>query len=180
MRRRKISSAAGLFLITLMLILSIFLLGLSEITDDAILQTIILLASMGLVFFSTHPLAHYIAARLYGVNVPYFFLSPSDFRNLDFQIAKILGSKIPTVGTKLDRESLSRLGPKERGRIFGVGAIASSLLIVLPLIYAITARFALLALSLGAVFFIVTIGTELTLSTKVGDLAKMKRESSGK
>lgn len=129
---------------------------------------------MGLVFFATHPLAHYVVAKMYSVRVTNFFIAPSDFRKLPMKTANLFGSMIPTIGTKIDHSSLLKLNSEQRARIFGAGAIASTILILIPLSAATVLRESILAIIFGALFFLVNLGTELLFSTKVGDLAKMK------
>ena len=129
---------------------------------------------MGLIFFATHPLAHYLIARLYGVGVAYFYLAPSDFRKLPH--AGTIGKMIPTIGTKLDQESFHAQKPGNRGIILGSGAIMSSIVMALPLLFALTFNYSLLSLMLGCLLLVGNVASELAFSTKVGDLYKMKRE----
>src|SRR5579875_230924 len=177
-KSRKISTAVGLCIIALLLVLSAVFLYLSSLTaTNLILNALLLIVSMALVFFSTHPLAHYIVAGIYGVRVEHFFIAPSDFRKLNQRGAKFFGSKVPTLGTKLDRGTLSGISSEKRARIYGAGAIASSILILVPLIYSATiGRGSPIAILLGILFFAGNLAFELEFSTKVGDLSKMKRE----
>ena len=180
MRSKRVSVPVGLTIIMILLFFSVVFAYLCAQTTNTILQVIYLLVSMGLVFFSTHPLAHYVVARAYGARVLYFFIAPSDFRRLPQKVARILGSNLPTIGTKLDRVSLSKLSNEKRARIFGAGAISSSVLILIPLVYFIVfSQTAFIAQIFGMSFFIGNLVFELAFSTKVGDLAKMKREYAG-
>lgn len=130
---------------------------------------------MGLVFFATHPLAHYIVAKMSSVGVTNFFIARSDFRKLPMKTAKLFGSMVPTIGTKLDHGALLKLNSEQRARIYGAGAIASTILVLIPLSAAIVSHESILAIIFGALFFLVNLASELMFSTKVGDLAKMKQ-----
>ena len=175
----KISIFAGLSIILLLLILSVVSLYFSATFPNQIIQIISLLVSMGLVFVSTHPLAHFVVAKIYSARVTNFFIAPSDFRKLPMKTARIFGSMIPTIGTKLDHNSLLKLSNARRARIFGAGAIASTILILIPLSAAIVSHESIIGIIFGGLFFLVNLGTELMFSTKVGDLAKMKQAYSG-
>lgn len=156
-------------------IISIVLLLLTRYATNFILQTVLLLASMGLIFFASHPLSHYFVAKMYGVNVKYFFLGRSDFRKLGGTLGKI-GELVPTIGTKLDLDQTRALSKNRRGFLFGSGAIVSNLLMLFPLIAGWFFGLSYVALALGGLFFVASLGTEFAFGTKVGDLSKMKRE----
>ena len=99
-------------------VVSIVLLLLTRYGTNFILQTVLLLASMGLIFFASHPLSHYVVAKIYGVDVKYFFLGRSDFRKLGGALGKI-GELVPTIGTKLDLDQTRALSKNSRGFLFG-------------------------------------------------------------
>jgi hypothetical protein len=134
-----------------------------------------LLVSMLLVLYCSHPLGHYLAVRSYGVSVDHFFLGRSDFRRLQVGALKVLGDA-PTVGTKLNLGQLSALTPRRRGYIFGAGAILSCILVGIELIYAVFEGFHPLAIVAGSIFLGATVASEIIFGSKIGDLAKMNRQ----
>lgn len=147
------------------------------INDSILFKTIQLLISMALVFFFSHPLAHYATGLVYGVKTRYFFLSSSDFRKLGGSLGKF-GNRLPTIGVKFDPAQLATVTQSRRAFLFGVGAIASNVGMLAILSLAIILDFGLIPLALGALFLLASIGTELLFSTKVGDLNKMRRAQS--
>lgn len=147
-------------------------------TASPLLQSAALLVSMGLLFYSSHPLGHYFVARMFGVHVDYFFVGRSDFRKLKTKPMSTIGNNLPTMGTRLNRSRLGSLAPHQRGYIFGSGVILSSALMGIQLSYASVAGFSSLALLLGAILFVGTIILEFVFSTKVGDLSKMRNPTS--
>lgn len=86
---------------------------------------------------------------------------------------------MPTVGTKFDPEQAAGIAKTRRAFMFGSGAIVSSVAMSVPLIVAVILGFNIVPLVVGTLFFIVTLATEIMFSTKIGDLAKMRRELSG-
>ena len=157
---------------------SVLLLAFWLPTLSPLLQTVGLLVSMGLLFYSSHPLGHYFVAKMFGVRVDYFFLGKSEFRKLKMKPMRTIGNTLPTMGTRLNRSRLESLAPRQKGYIFGSGVILSSTLMGVQLCYALFAGFSSLALSLGAIFFSGTLVVEFVFSTKVGDLSKMKNPTS--
>jgi len=137
-------------------------------------QVLTTLVSMALVFFASHPLGHFFWARAYGVRTNFFFLGMSDFRKLPSKLASLAGVVL-TIGTKLSTEQLAELPPRRRGYVFGAGVIVSNALVGVEFGYVLLAGFGSPAVLLGALFFGGTVATELLFSTKVGDLAKMKK-----
>ena len=140
-------------------------------------QTISLLVSMVLIFYSSHPLAHYLVGWAYGVSTKYFFLGRSDFRKLGGALGRATGN-IPTVGTRFDLAQAASIDKTRRAFLFGSGAIVSSMAMLIPIILAIIFVFDTIALVVGTLLFLATLATEIIFSTKIGDLAKMKRELS--
>lgn len=147
-------------------------------TTSPLLHAAGLLASMGLLFYSSHPLGHYFVARIFGVHVDYFFVGKSDFRKLKMKPMRTIGNTLPTIGTRLNRSRLESLAPHQKGYIFGSGVILSSALMGIQLGYASVAGFSFLALLLGAILFVGTLVLEFVFSTKVGDLSKMRNPNS--
>jgi hypothetical protein len=137
-------------------------------------QSVCLLVSMILIFYCSHPLAHYLVGMAYGVKTTYFFVGKSDFRKLGGALGSLSGL-MPTIGTKFDSPDVSALDKMRRGFLFGSGAIVSNVLMSVPLVIAIAFSFNLIALALGTLLFLATLGSELLFSTKIGDLYKMKR-----
>lgn len=138
-------------------------------------QVFSLLLSMLLIFYCSHPLAHFIAGRAYGVRTQYFFLGKSDFRKIGGSIGRLSGF-LPTLGTKFDTTKVAVVGRIPRAILFGSGAIVSSVMMAAPLLIAFIFSFNRAALLLGTLVFLATILTELIFSTRIGDLQKMKRE----
>jgi hypothetical protein len=135
-----------------------------------------MLVSMVVVFFASHPLGHFFLARAYGVGTEYFFIGKSDFRKLPSKVVKLAGGLMPTIGTKLKKEELSKLPPRKRGYVFGAGVILSNALVGIELVYVLAAGFSLTSALMGTTFFIAMVATEALFSTKVGDLGKMTAE----
>ena len=131
---------------------------------------------MGLLFFFSHSLVHFIVAKIYRVKVTYFFVGKSDFRKLSGPIGRI-GGLVTTIGTKFDSSQLS-LSRGKRAFLFGSGAIVSNVLIGFMLLIAFFFDFASIALIFGFLFFVTAVFTEISFGTKVGDLEKMRREYS--
>lgn len=156
--------------------LSALLLVYSRTASSLVVQVIAMLVSMGLVFYASHPLGHFFAARAYGVRTEYFFVGRSDFRKLNLKPMRLIGGLTPTIGTKLKQDELASLSPRGRGYVFGAGVIVSNALVGIQLVYVLVAGFSPPAAILGALFLIATLATELVFSTKVGDLGKMRRE----
>lgn len=146
------------------------------LSSNVVLQALIMLVSMAVVFFASHPLGHLFLARAYGVSTEYFFVGRSDFRKLPSKVFKRAGGLVPAIGTKLRKDELAKLPPRRRGYIFGAGVIVSNSLVGIELVYVLAAGFSLLALLLGALFFAAMFATEVLFSTKVGDLGKMTNE----
>lgn len=148
----------------------------SKASGNLVVQVVTTLVSMGLVFYASHPLGHFFTARAYGVSTEYFFVGRSDFRKLKAKPLSFLGGRTPTIGTKLKKDELASLSPRKRGYVFGAGVVVSNALVGVELACVLVAGFSLPAVLLGALFFVVTLATELIFSTEVGDLGKMRRE----
>ncbi len=156
--------------------ISVLVLAYASTIVSPLLQTIALLVSLGLLFYSSHPLGHYFVARIFGVRVDYFFLGRSDFRKLKITPARIIGNSLPKVGTKLDKSNFESLARRKRKYIFGSGVILSNILVGIQLAIAVIAGFSYPAILIGALFFVGDLGVELIFSTEVGDLSKMKKQ----
>lgn len=152
------------------------LLYLASLTDLPF-QAVLVVVSIALVFFSSHPLAHYFSGLVFGVRTEYFFLSRSDFRKLGGSLGK-LGNAIPTIGVKFDKSQLADVSRSKRAFLFGAGAIVSNVGMLIPISLAVVLKFSLVSTTLAALFLLISLGTELLFSTKVGDLSKMRHELS--
>jgi hypothetical protein len=172
----RINPALASLLLTLAAVLSAVLLVYSRTSGGLAVQAVTVLVSMGLVFYASHPLGHFLTARAYGVGTKCFYRGRSDFRKLRVKPLSLVVGLVPTIGTKLDKEGLSRLPPRRRGYVFGAGVIVSNTLVGIELLYVVAVGFSLPAVLLGALFFVATLATELLFSTMVGDLGKMARE----
>jgi hypothetical protein len=156
--------------------LSALVLFYSRTSTNQLVQPLTMLVSMGLLFFSSHPLGHFLVARAEGVRTEYFFIGRSDFRKLKLKPMSMVGALVPTIGTKLRKDELAPLPPRKRGYIFGAGVIVSNALIGIELVYVLVTGFGPVSIALGLLFFVATVATELLFSTKVGDLVKMRNE----
>jgi len=172
----KVSPGLASPLLLLVAVLGALLLVYSRSSSNLVVQVVTMLVSMGLVFYSSHPLGHFFMARAYGVGTEYFFLGTSDFRKLKLKPMSLVGSLMPTIGTKLKKDELASVPPRRRGYIFGAGVIVSNALVGIQFVYVFVAGFSLPAVLIGALFFVATLATEFMFSTKVGDLGKMRNE----
>jgi hypothetical protein len=175
-RRKVIDTRLGLTTLLAGTVISVLTLAYATISPAPLIQTAALLVSMGLLFYSSHPLGHYFVARIFGIRVDYFFLGRSEFRRLEIASARMIGNVLPTVGTKLNSSELESLAPRTRGYILGSGVIVSITLVGIQLAYSLVAGFGFLAVLLGTIFFVGSLGTEIIFGTKVGDLSKMKAQ----
>ena len=176
MKASRFSPGLGASLLALVGVLSMFLLAYSRATSSIAVQVLTVLVSMGLVFYSSHPLGHFFTARAYGVGTDYFFVGKSDFRNLKAKPMSLVGGLMPTIGTKLKKDELASLPPRRKGYVFGAGVIVSNALVGVQLVYVLVAGFSLPAVLFGVLFFVAVVATEFMFSTKVGDLRKMRNE----
>jgi hypothetical protein len=163
-------------LLMLVVLLSSALLVYSRTSGNLEVQVLTMLVSMVLVFYAGHPLGHFLTAKAYGVGTEYFFVGKSDFRKLALKPMSLVGSIMPTIGTKLKKDELASLPARRRGYVLGAGVIVSNALVASQLAYVLVAGFGLPAVLVGMIFLIVMLSTELLFSTKVGDLAKMRNE----
>jgi membrane-associated protease RseP (regulator of RpoE activity) len=179
--RKRISSAHGLLLLFTMLVIGIALVIYSTILVGhglilSLVQAAVFLAGALVVWYPVHALSHFLTAKMLGVRTRYFYVGRSELRNANVPLAKNLASRLVTVGTKLDERSLKLVSKKARGFIFGSGAIVSTCAAALIFLFAILAKLNLLSEIFAFLFFAFSLGSELFLSTKSGDLSKMKRE----
>jgi hypothetical protein len=172
----KVQPALASSLLLVVAIFSALLLPYSRTSTNPLLQALTMLVSMGLLFFSSHPLGHFLVARAEGVRTEYVFVGRSDFRKLKLKPMSLVGALVPTVGTKLRKDELASLPPRKRGYIFGAGVIVSNALMGMELAYVLVSGFGWASIALGVLFFSATVATETLFSTKVGDLAKMRNE----
>jgi hypothetical protein len=172
----RVSPGLASSMLVLVALLSAVLLVFSRASSNEAVQVLTMLVSMGLVFYSSHPLGHFFVAKAYGASTEYFFIGRSDFRKLRMKPMSIIGGLMPTIGTKLKKPGLASLSPRRRGYVFGAGVIVSNALVGIQLVYVLAGGFSLPAVLLGALFFVVMLATEFMFSTKVGDLGKMRNE----
>ena len=172
----RISPGLASSLLVLVLVVSALLLVYSRAMGNTLLQVLAMLASMVMVFYLSHPLGHFLTGMALGARTDYFFVGKSDFRKLSMKPMSLAGGLMPTIGTKLNKESLSKLTSRRRGYIFGAGVIVSNTLVGVELVYVLVAGFSIPAILLAVLFFFATVMTEAMFSTKVGDLGKMRAE----
>jgi hypothetical protein len=174
---RLLSPGSAVLLLSAGIILSIVLFLATSFTRNSFYQDILLLISMGAIFYSSHPLAHYVIAVFSRVGVRYFFVSRSDFRRLGGPLGA-LGKSLVTIGVKLEPAQVRQLSRSRRAFLFGSGAIVSNVLLAFELLSGLLTGLSSIALALGTLLFLASVATELFFSTKVGDLRKMQRELS--
>jgi hypothetical protein len=174
---KKVSVSLGVPLLAIVLILGLALLFVSSIIRQTVGQALLFLISMVVIWYAAHPLTHYTTAKMCGVPTLFFFIEPSDIGKSGPAVAKKISPFLITIGTKLDRSKLTAVSKSRRAWVFGSGALIGVMILALIESIAILSfRFNVISLILGGLFFLLTIGTELGLSTKSGDLSKMKRE----
>jgi hypothetical protein len=177
--RRKVPTALGFSLLIVAEAFGIALLYLSSIVTQAVVQAILFLISMVIIWYAAHPLSHFVVAKFCGVRTLFFFIGPSDMGKSGPSIAQKISPFLITVGTKLDSPKLVVVSRNRRAWIFGSGALVGVIILAVIESFAILDfKFGILSLVLGGLFFLLTVGTELVLSTKSGDLSKMKKELS--
>lgn len=187
---RKVSTPLGLSILLLAEAFGIILLVLAQqIRQNAVAQAVLFLVSMVIIWYAAHPLSHYVVSRLCGVRTLFFYIGRSEMGKSSNKssslsnppsLIKNASRAMITVGTKLQRSEKFALIPSwKRGFIFGSGAIIGIILLaVIELFSIFDHRYDIISILLGGAFFLLTLVTELGLSTKTGDLSKMKRELS--
>ncbi len=155
----------------------IAVLSFSSIVTQTATQAILFLISMVIIWYAAHPISHFVVAKLCGVSTLFFFVGRSDLGKNGPSIAKKISSYLITIGTKLDRSKLLAVSRTRRAWIFSSAPLIGLIILALIESFAILdSRFNIISLILGGLFFLVTMGTELVLGTKNGDLSKMKKE----
>lgn len=175
----KVSPKRGALILIIIEILGFFLLYLSSQVTQFILQGIMFLVSMIVIWYASHPLAHAMFAKIFGVPILFFYVGRSEMGRMgnSTTIAKKVSPFLITIGTKLDRSKLSIMSRNRRAWTLGAGALVGIVILAIIESFAIASfRFGLFSLIFGGLFFTLTIGTELLLSTKSGDLFKMKEQ----
>ena len=177
--QKRLPAALGISLLVIAEAFGIALLFLSSNNTQIILQAILFLVSMVVIWYAAHPLSHFVVAKICGVRTLFFFIGPSDIGKNGPSIAKKISPFLITVGTKLDRSSLLAISKTRKAWILGSGALVGVIILALIESFAILDfKFNTVSPVLGGLFFLLTVGTELVLSTKSGDLSKMKKELS--
>lgn len=134
--------------------------------------------SVVIIWYASHPLAHYIVARLCKVRTLFFYLGRSELRNSTGPlIVKKFARILVTVGTRLNQDELKLVSKGKRAWIYGSGALVGIVAIASIESYALlNLRYNIISLLLGGLFFLFTLLTEIGLSTQSGDLSKMRKE----
>jgi hypothetical protein len=175
--RKGVPSRLGALLLSILEIVGIVILFLSALIVQPILQAIVFIVSVVIVWFTSHPLAHFITAKLCRVRTLFFYIGRSELRSSNFSITKKLASHLVTVGIKLDQAQMKLVSKSKRAWIYGSGALVGIVVIAAIESYALLdLRYNIISLALGGLFFLITLITELTLSTQSGDLSKMRKE----
>ncbi len=127
------------------------------------------LAAFLTLWFFPHTLAHYITGTVLGIRFRYYFVGKSSLRKISGPLS-LIADRVPVLGIKVDRMSLSRVSPTSRLIMFSSGAIASSILPYIPSItlYYVDELWGTLLL------FLATLNTVFTIyfSPKVGDIRR--------
>ncbi len=167
-----------MFLLVFLEIVGIAILYLSSLIEQFIPQAVAFIISVAIIWYAAHPLGHYIVARFCKVRTLFFYIGRSELRNsTSLSIVKKLASLLITLGTKLNQEDLKIVSKNKRAWIYGSGALVGIVVIALIESYALLdLRYNLITLLLGGLFFLFTLLTEIGLSTKSGDLSKMRKE----
>jgi hypothetical protein len=169
--RKRISSAQGLLLLFTMLVIGIALVIYSTLVGghdliSSLLQAAVFLVGALVVWYPVHALSHFLTAKMLGVRTRYFYIGRSELRNANVPLVKNLASRLVTVGTKLDEKSLKLASKKVRGLIFGSGAIVSTCVAALILLFAILVKLNLLSEIFALLFFAFSLGSELSQHKK--------------
>jgi hypothetical protein len=178
--RRQVPTTLGLALILLLeVIWIILLLFFAPRITQAVLQAIVFLISMVIIWYVSHPLTHFIFARSSNVSTLYFYVGHSEMGRGGSSQMKKVSKLLITIGTKLNGSKMAQIPVSRRAWIYGAAPLVGLVLVAIIESFAILyPKFNVLALVLGGLFFLLTLGTELTLGMKSGDLSKMKRELS--
>jgi hypothetical protein len=138
-------------------------------------QVILFMIGTLILWYSSHPLAHYISAKALGVKTLYFYVGRSELRKSGIGVVKSLAGHLVTIGTKLDAKMLPRLTMIQRAFIYGSGAIISACVSALIFLYSVSEGYNPLTVAIALIFFLFSVTNELVLSTKSGDIAKMRK-----
>lgn len=121
-------------------------------------------------WFFPHCLAHYIVGRVFGIRFRYYFVGRSAIRKLNLPLVTGLAGRLPILGIRIEHRTLKKATPAGRFMMFSAGALASSLLPFLPVLFLFMkfpfhgSGFILLAL--------INLGFTLYFSPKVGDIRR--------
>lgn len=177
--KRKIPAVAGAILLLFFELVGAILLIFAR-TLGGLFQALGLLISFIIMWYALHPLSHFVTASIFGVKTRYFYVGKSEMGKAEILGAKELSKFLVTIGTSLDKTRLASIQRNDRALIFGSGAVFGLVFLLILEVISFIRGFNLISLSLGSLYFLVTLGTELTLSAKSGDISKMKRELSKK
>jgi hypothetical protein len=123
-------------------------------------QAIVFLAGFGVILLSTHSLAHYVVGRIAGIRFTHVFVA----------------GRPPEPGVKTDYATYLRASPRARAVMHASGAVVSKIVpfALVPVVFAMDAwpGAAWILVAIG----VITIGTDVFVSTKVSDWKKVRRE----
>jgi hypothetical protein len=180
---RKIPTPNGLALILAAIAFGIGLIVFSSTLDHsrytsllAVIQTVVFLAGTLISWYFSHPLFHYLTAKISGVRTSYFYIGRSELRNVGFPLVGGIASHLITIGTKLDRSDLAKIRKSGRAFIYGSGAIGSACIVAGIFLGTFVLVVSFLCQLFVLLFFLFSVANEIVLSTRSGDLAKMKKE----
>ena len=123
-------------------------------------QAIVLLAGFVLLLLSTHALAHFVVGRILGIRFTHVFVA----------------GRPPEPGVKIDYASYLRTSPARRAVMHASGAVVSKIVpfALVPVVFAMDAwpGAAWILAGVG----VISIFTDVFLSTKVSDWKRVRRE----
>ncbi len=142
-------------------ILGIALIWLGFAHPSELMRSVSLMLASVILSTGIHPLAHYAAGRIYGINFLYYF--PDGPAKIE-----------PTL--KIDYTSYLRAHPRHRAVMHLAGPVATVLAALLCLLLGLLASAAWWAKVFLALYFLFILSTDVFLSPKKGDIKRVKRE----
>jgi hypothetical protein len=139
----------------------------------SVLGLVLLLVAWFCFWFFSHCLAHFVVGKILGVNFLFYFVGTSSILKLNLPVVSLLAERFPVLGIKVDDKSFLEVAPSKRALMFACGAMASMILPVICVIFAILYLPMWIAILVGVITILNMLLT-LFFSSKVGDLAKAR------
>ncbi len=137
------------------------------------IELIVFLASFVLLAYFPHCLAHYIVGRVVGLDFSHFVLGSSPLKRINSPVVKRLDSLLPRLGIRLTHQSRKRANPTQRLLMFSSGVVTSTLLTLIPTLFA----YSTITVPLNAILPVLWTGYLLFgsyFSPRYGDLSQIK------